>query len=789
MTSDLIITGAREHNLKDITLSSRATARRHHRALGLGQVLARLRHHLRRGPAPLRREPLGLRPPVPRPDGQAGRRLHRGPLAGHLHRPEDDHPQPALHRRARSPRSTTTCACSTPASGTRTAPTAGGPSRARPCSRSSTTSCELARARASASSRRSCAAARASTASCFEQLRADGFTRVRVDGDVRELEEDIELDKKFKHDIDVVVDRLVMKEGLRRRLTDSVETAAALADGLVDVELAGDDEGTLIFSEKFACVHCGISLPEIEPRIFCFNSPHGACPACHGLGFTQEIDPDLIVPDGTISIDQGALLPVRASSPSAGSSRCSRASPRPSASTPRAVGRHVRGGPRAVPLRHRQGAHPAQLPQLPGAHAPLQLDFHGIIKHLERRFEETESEQVRQKIEEYMATAVPRLQRGAPQAHEPRRHRRRAQHPPSSRCSSVREALAFLDGLSLSETERLIGGQVIKEIRARLGFLIDVGLGYLTLERASATLSGGEAQRIRLATQIGSALVGVLYILDEPQHRPAPARQPPAHRHAAAPARPRQHRHRRRARRGDHAPGRLHHRHGPGRRRARRPRGRPGHAAGGHGRPRPRSPATISPGAAASRVPGQRRMPLQRFTVRGARENNLKDIDVAFPLGAFTCVTGVSGSGKTTLVNEILSGWRRASTAAPSCAPATHDGIDGASSSTRSSTSTSRPSAARRAATRPPTPACSTTSASSSRRRPRASSAATSPAASASTSRAAAARPARATGRSRSRCTSCPTSTCPARSARASATTARRSRSGTRARTSPTCWT
>ena len=166
----------------------------------------------------------------------------------------------------------------------------------------------------------------------FEQLRADGFTRVKVDGEVRELEEDIDLDKKFKHDIAVIVDRLVMKEGLRRRLTDSIETAAALADGLVDIELAGDDARTLAFSEKFACIHCGISLPEIEPRIFSFNTPHGACPACHGLGFTQEIDPELVVPDGSVSIDQGALLPYGQLS-FGWLEQVLRASPRPWAST------------------------------------------------------------------------------------------------------------------------------------------------------------------------------------------------------------------------------------------------------------------------------------------------------------------------------------------------------------------------------------------------------------------------------------------------------------------------
>ncbi len=207
----------------------------------------------------------------------------------------------------------------------------------------------------------------------FEQFRADGFTRVKVDGEVRELEERIDLDKKYKHDVAVVVDRLVMKEGLRRRLTDSIETAAQLADGLVEVETA--DGETLTFSEKFACIHCGISLPEIQPRIFSFNSPHGACPACHGLGFTQEIDPGLVAPDGSLSIDKGALAAVRAAL-----LRLARAGVRVHRRHVRrghvgAVGRHAGGAALAVPLRHRQGPHPAQLPQLPGPHAALHIQL------------------------------------------------------------------------------------------------------------------------------------------------------------------------------------------------------------------------------------------------------------------------------------------------------------------------------------------------------------------------------------------------------------------------------
>ncbi|MBN2203770.1 MAG: excinuclease ABC subunit UvrA, partial [Thermoleophilia bacterium] len=342
----------------------------------------------------------------------------------------------------------------------------------------------------------------------FDQLRADGFTRVEVDGQVRELEEKIELDKKYKHDIAVVVDRLVMKEGLRRRLTDSVETAAQLSEGLIEIEVV--DGPTLTFSEKFACVHCGISLPEIQPRVFSFNSPHGACPACHGLGSTREIDPGLIVPDDSISIAKGALLPygqlsfgwieqiIESISQTFGVDNET-----PWAELPeeqRSLFLYGTGD-RRIPLSYRN---------YEGRVRHYTSAFPGLVRHLQRRYEETESELVRQKIEEYMSDRVCAECNGA-------------RLKPSSLAVtvgglnihdltglSVRAAMEFFDGLALTETERLIGGRVIKEVGERLRFLNDVGVGYLDLQRAAATLSGGEAQRIRLATQIGSALVGVL---------------------------------------------------------------------------------------------------------------------------------------------------------------------------------------------------------------------------------------------------------------------------------------
>ena len=512
----------------------------------------------------------------------------------------------------------------------------------------------------------------------FEQLRADGFTRVEVDGVVRELDEDIDLDKKFKHDIGVVVDRLVMKDGLRRRLTDSVETAAALADGLVDVEIAGDAPRRLTFSEKFACVHCGISLPEIEPRIFSFNSPHGACPACHGLGFTQEIDPGLVVPDGSLSIDQGALLPYghlsfgwleQVFESIARTFAVDTSVPwddLPQADRDLFL---YGTGKERIPLSYRNYR---------GRMRHYSSSFPGIVKHLQRRFAETESEQVRQKIEEYMAD------RPCPECHG-------ARLKPTSLAVtvgglniheftllSVREAFGFLGGLSLSETERLIGDRVIREIVERLRFLNDVGVGYLTLQRASATLSGGEAQRIRLATQIGSALVGVLYILDEPSiglHQRDNLRLIETlmrlrdlgntvlvveHDEETM-------------RLADHIVDM-----GPG-------AGEHGGRVVAQGTPDEvaAQPGSLTGDFLAGRrrieLPAQRRLPLQWFTVRGARMHNLKGIDVSFPVGAFTCVTGVSGSGKSTLVNEILyKGMAARLNRGTKLRAGAHDGIDDA---------------------------------------------------------------------------------------------------------------
>src|SRR3989454_9236692 len=348
----------------------------------------------------------------------------------------------------------------------------------------------------------------------FEELRADGFTRVKVDGEVRMLEDEIVLDKKFKHTIEVVVDRLVMKPDLRTRLWQSIETAIALAEGLVVIDVL--DGEPLLFSEKFACPDHGVSLPELQPRIFSFNSPHGACPRCTGLGAQQEIDPDLLVPDPSLSIAEGALVPWSVGNSSFYESVIQAIADRWEIDldkpwqdlTQEQQDLFLYGtkGERIyVQYRNRMGRRRSYM-----------LAFEGIVPSLQRRYRETDSAQQRERIEEYMSfrpcpacngarlkPEVLAVTVGGLNIHEFTR-------------MSVTRALQFLDELALTEVEQLIGARIVKEIRERLTFLDDVGVGYLQLDRAAATLSGGEAQRLRLATQIGSQLVGVLYILDEP---------------------------------------------------------------------------------------------------------------------------------------------------------------------------------------------------------------------------------------------------------------------------------
>jgi excinuclease ABC subunit A len=485
----------------------------------------------------------------------------------------------------------------------------------------------------------------------LEELRRDGFTRVKVDGEQRLLEEPIELDKKYKHTIEVVVDRLVMKPDLRQRLTQSVETATSLAEGLIGVDVVDGD--AQLFSENFACPDHGVSLPELEPRIFSFNSPHGACPRCTGLGAQLEIDPDLLVPDPSLPISEGALVPwsVGGSSFYEGviQAICDRYEIDPDTPwrelTPEQQAKFLYGtdGDRVfVQYRNRMGRK-----------RTYTMAFEGIVRSLERRYRETDSGQQRERIEEYMSF------RPCPQCHGARLKPEvlavtvggLSIHAFTQQ--SVTAALRFLDELDLTSTEQLIGHRIVKEIRERLTFLDNVGVGYLQLDRAAKTLSGGEAQRLRLATQIGSQLVGVLYILDEPSiglHQRDNGKLIDTL-----------------ERLRDLGNTVLVVEHDEQMMRSADWLVDMGPGAGEHGghvvAEGPASQVERTPGSVTGRfLSGERRIavPMRRtegrgvFTVRGASQHNLKGIDVAFPVGKLTCVTGVSGSGKSTLVNEIV---------------------------------------------------------------------------------------------------------------------------------------
>jgi excinuclease ABC subunit A len=485
----------------------------------------------------------------------------------------------------------------------------------------------------------------------FEQLRGDGYTRVKVDGEQRLLEEPIELDKQIRHSISVVVDRLIMKPGLRTRLTDSVETALRLAEGLVEIAVV---DGTITtYSEKFACPDDGISLPELAPRIFSFNSPHGACPRCTGLGTQLEIDPDLVVPDPSLSISQGALVPWTVINSNFYTQVIQAIADRyevdletPWADLPveqRNLFLHGTGGDKLyVSYRNRMNRKRSYM-----------LAFEGIVPSLERRYRETDSSYQKERIEEYMAL------KPCPACHGDRLKDTSLAvtvgglNIAAVTRKSVTSAVEFVDGLELSDTERAIGARILKEIRERLTFLADVGVGYLTLGRAAASLSGGEAQRIRLATQIGSSLMGVLYILDEPSiglHQRDNAKL------LATLERLRglgntvivvEH-DEETIRAADHIVDM-----GPG---AGEHGGRvvaSGTAAEVMASERSITGAYLS-GRRAIPVPDRRMHDSGWFGVQGASEHNLKDIDVDLPVGKLICIAGVSGSGKSTLVNEVI---------------------------------------------------------------------------------------------------------------------------------------
>src|SRR4051812_36639550 len=509
----------------------------------------------------------------------------------------------------------------------------------------------------------------------FEHLQAEGFSRVKVDGEQHLLEEGVpELDKKFKHTIEVVVDRLVLKEDLRTRLAQSVETAAQLADGLVVIDVVDGPE--LTFSEKFACPEHGVSLPELQPRIFSFNSPHGACPRCTGLGHQQEIDPDLLVPDPTLSIGEGALVPWALGNSGFYESVIQAIADRYEIDleepwqdlTEEHQNLFLYGtdGERIyVSYRNRMGRRRAYT-----------MAFEGLVPSLERRYRDTDSSQQRERIEEYMSFRPCPVCHGARLKPEVLAVTVGDRNIHEFTRMSVTRALEFLEGLELSETDQLIGSRVIKEIKERLTFLDNVGVGYLDLDRTAATLSGGEAQRLRLATQIGSQLVGVLYILDEPS---IGLHQRDNGKLIGTLDRLRDlgntvlvvEHDEQTMRAADHIVDL-----GPG--------------AGEHGG------WVIAEGTAEEicavedsltgqflsgrreiAVPAKRRTPSGYLKVKGAAEHNLKSVDVQVPLGVLTCVTGVSGSGKSTLVNEILYKACATRLMRARLRPGSHRGIEG----------------------------------------------------------------------------------------------------------------
>ncbi len=491
-------------------------------------------------------------------------------------------------------------------------------------------------------------------AKVLDRARKSGYVRVQVDGNLYELTEEIKLDKNIKHNIEIVVDRLVIREGIERRLTDSIESVLALAEGLLTVDVI--DGGTFQFSQSFACPDCGVSVSEIEPRSFSFNNPFGACPVCFGLGYKMEFDPELMIPDKSLSISQGAIQAMgwqSSGEPGSFTNAVLQALSKeygfsldtPVEELPEKIF-HILiygTGGREVQVHYKgqrgEGIYP--------------VAFEGLIKNMERKYRETGSDIIKQEYETFMRITPCKECGGMRLKKESLAVTVCDKNIYEITAMSIRDLHLFLQDMSLSNQQQLIGKQVLKEIRARVGFLIDVGLDYLSLARATGTLSGGEAQRIRLATQIGSGLVGVCYILDEPsiglhqkdndkllntlknlrdlgntlivvEHDEDTMLE------------------------ADHVVD-----IGPG--------------AGSHGG------EVVAQGTAEEimeversvtgqylsgklqvPIPEARRTPKGWLTVTGARENNLKNISVKFPLGVMTCVTGVSGSGKSSLVNEIL---------------------------------------------------------------------------------------------------------------------------------------
>ena len=488
----------------------------------------------------------------------------------------------------------------------------------------------------------------------FESAKKSGYLRVRVDGNMYELTEEIKLEKNIKHSIEIIIDRLSIREGIEKRLTDSVENALKLGNGLMIVDVIGGEEMT--FSQNFACPDCGISIDEVQPRSFSFNNPFGACPDCYGLGYKMEFDEDLIIPDKSLSINQGAIVVLGWQSANDGKSfsnailqalalKYNFSLDTPFEDYPKEI--HdiliygTNGEKVAVRYKGQRGI------------GVYDIAFEGLIKNVERRYRETSAESTKAEYETYMRFTPCATCHGQRLKKESLAVTIGDKNIYEMTEMSVRDLRQYLDELQLTETQLKIGKEILKEIKGRLQFLVDVGLDYLSLSRATGTLSGGEAQRIRLATQIGSGLVGVAYIMDEPSiglHQNDNDKLLATLKHLR-----------------DLGNTLIVVEHDEDTMRAADYVVDIGPGAGEHGgqviatgtaEDIMKNPNSITgkylSGEIKIPVPTTRRKPKGFLKVVGAKENNLKNIDVKVPIGVLTCVTGVSGSGKSSLVNEIL---------------------------------------------------------------------------------------------------------------------------------------
>ena len=511
----------------------------------------------------------------------------------------------------------------------------------------------------------------------FEKAKKSGYVRVIVDGNMYELSEEIPMDKNIKHNIDIVVDRLVVKPGIEKRLTDSLENVFELTEGNAIVDVV--DGEPMNFSQNFACPDCGISVDEVEPRSFSFNNPFGACPVCYGLGYKMEFDENLMIPDKTLSISEGAIQVMgwqSCTDPSSYTYATLKALSEGygfSLDTPyKDLSKEIRhmlihGGDGRILKVHYKGQR---------GEGVYDLNWEGLIKNVERRYRETGSDTMKQEYEQFMRITPCAACHGQRLKQSSLAVTVADKNIYEMTDMSVKDLVKYLAEMQLTEQQKFIGNQILKEIRARVGFLQEVGLDYLTLTRATGTLSGGEAQRIRLATQIGSGLVGVAYILDEPSIGL----------------------HQRDNDKLLHALMNLKNlgntlivvEHDEDTMRAADYIVDIGPAAGVHGG------EVVAAGTAADimkckksitgaylsgrmkiPVPSERRRPTGFLTIKGARENNLKNIDVQVPLGIMTCITGVSGSGKSSLTNEILYKHLARTLNRARCIPGDHDDILG----------------------------------------------------------------------------------------------------------------